>query len=112
MLSLAIIFYSEHVETKEITVKLLKIIKPIFKSTTNLNRMVSKMAEADQGPLGIRMVTFTDLPYRFILKIKSRVITLRNGFQSSSDVNNVTTRVAWMCSWRMKLRVKPAGSST
>ena len=32
--SLAIIFYSEHVETKDITVRLLKIIKHTFGNTT------------------------------------------------------------------------------
>ena len=73
--------------------KLLKIIKPIFKSTTyrkairfyfyraiSIISMASKMAKADWGPLGIRMVTLTNSPYTFILKVISQVITLRNGF--------------------------------
>ena len=30
----------------------------------------------------------------------------------NTSANNVTTRVAWMFSWRMKTRVKPLGLST
>jgi len=62
--SLAIIFYSEHVETEEITVKLLKITKHTFRNATyrkaikfrftmqlSIILMESKMAEADKGSL-------------------------------------------------------------
>ena len=53
--SLAIIFYSEHVEIKEIAVKLLKMMKHIFRNTTKISlhhatsiiSMASKMAAAD-----------------------------------------------------------------
>lgn len=51
--SLAIIFCSEHVEMKEITVKLRKVVfKTYFLFTiVSIVLMASKMAEADQGPL-------------------------------------------------------------
>ena len=59
--NLASTFYSEHVETKEITFRLLKIIKNTFRNTTNTKTIrfrftssdisiistASKMAEAD-----------------------------------------------------------------
>ena len=58
--SLAITFYLEHVETKEITVKLLEMIKRTFRNSTcskairfrfhhaiSIISMASKMAEAD-----------------------------------------------------------------
>ena len=63
--SLAILFASEDVETKEITVKLLKIMTHTFGSTTYSEAircmqlyhpiilMASKMAETDQGPLKV-----------------------------------------------------------
>ena len=58
---LAIIFYSEHVETKDITVELLNIIEHTFRSTPysktislhhakSIILMASNMAEADVGP--------------------------------------------------------------